>query len=167
MIKTLLLNYNYQIISFISEKKAIKLLVKEKAEVVSVWQNRKIYSPGCSLKYPATLRMKYMVYPRPTKLTFSRKLILRRDNYCCCFCGMKLKKNLLTIDHIIPKSLGGENSFMNCITACLSCNYKKANRTPEQANMRLLKKPFVPTSFLCYLPIEIEWHPDWLFFVGD
>jgi hypothetical protein len=166
MIKTLLLNDNFQIIAFITEKKAIKLLLKGKAEMLSGWIGRKIYSSNGFIEHPATLKMKYHVALRPTKLIFSRKLVLRRDEYTCCYCYKKYKHTNLTIDHVIPKSVGGINSFTNCVTACISCNRKKRNRTPEQAGMVLKIQPSAPNKYLCYFPSEIEWHDDWLFFTN-
>lgn len=109
--------------------------------------------------------MKYFVNVSSTKLTFSRKLILCRDNYTCCYCKKKCTNKTLTIDHIIPKSKGGINSFTNCITACLECNRKKANKTLDQLGLKLQVNPEVPTKYLSYLPSNIEWHNDWLFFV--
>lgn len=164
MTRTLLLNNNFQIIAFITERKAIKLLLKEKVEVLSTWKGRKIYSANGYIEYPATLKMKYHITLNPTKLSFSRKLVLRRDNYTCSYCLAKNKTGSLTIDHIIPKSLGGENSFTNCVAACAACNRKKGNRTPEQAGMTLKIVPVIPSQYLCYFP-EVDWHDDWLFFV--
>lgn len=166
MIKTLLLNDDFQIIAFITERKAVKLLFKGKVEVISGWNGRKICSSSGYIEHPATLKMKYHVALRPTKLTFSRKLVLRRDEYTCCYCYKKYKHSSLTIDHVIPKSVGGANSFTNCVTACISCNRKKRNRTPEQAGMTLKKAPTAPNKYLCYFPGEIEWHDNWLFFIG-
>jgi 5-methylcytosine-specific restriction endonuclease McrA len=163
--KTLLLNSDFQILAFISERKAIKLLLKEKAEVVSVWNGRKINSSNGYIHHPATLRMRYHISLAPTKLNFSKNLVLRRDNYTCSYCQKKYKNGNLTIDHVLPKSLGGQNSFTNCVAACLSCNSKKANRTPEQAGMTLKIVPLPPKKYLCYFPGEMEWHDDWLFFI--
>ena len=166
MTRTLLLNNNFQILAFISERKAIKLLLKDKAEVLSTWKGRKIHSSSGYIEYPATLKMRYHISLNPTKLTFSRKLVLRRDNYTCSYCLAKHKNGSLTIDHIVPKSLGGENSFTNCVAACVACNRKKGNRTPEQAGMTLKVIPMAPSQYLCYFPGEVDWHDDWLFFLG-
>jgi len=163
--KTLLLNSSYEVLSFIVERKAIKLLLKGKVELLSVWNGRKIYSNSGVMEHPATLKMKYHVTLRPTKLTFSRKLVLRRDEYTCCYCYLKFKHNDLTIDHVIPKSAGGSNSFTNCVTACFFCNRRKRNRTPEQAGMILRKQPVIPNKYLCYFPENEEYHEDWVFFV--
>lgn len=163
-VKTLLLNSNFQILAFINERRAIKLIVNDKVEILSNWQGRKICSSNGYMLHPATLRMKYQIHLQPTKLVFSRKLILRRDAYTCAYCCKKYAQANLTIDHVIPKSIGGENSFVNCVTACLLCNRKKGNRTPEQADMPLKIQPTVPNKYLAYFPSDIEWHDDWLFF---
>lgn len=162
--KTLLLNSNFEVLAFISERKAIRLLLKEKADVLSVWAGRKICSVSGYMEHPATLRMRYYIPLKPTKLSFSRKLILRRDQYQCCYCLSKHSSSELTIDHIIPKSQGGKNSFLNCVSACRPCNLKKKNRTPEEAGFILKIKPKIPQTYLCYLPLDIEWHDDWLFY---
>ncbi len=163
--KTLLLNDNFQIIAFISERKAIKLLFKGKAQVLSTWSGRKICSSNGYMEHPATIRMCYHISLQPTKLVFSRKLVLRRDNYTCSYCNIGYGYNNLTIDHIVPKSLGGKNSFLNCVTACVQCNSKKSNRTPEQANMSLKIIPTIPSQYFCYFPETGEWHDDWFFFM--
>lgn len=165
MIKTLLLNNNYQIIAFITERKAIKLILKDKVDILSHWDGMKIPFINGYINYPATLRMKYYIKLKATKLNFSRKLVLRRDKYTCCYCGQIYSSNKLTIDHIIPKSAGGVNSFTNCVTACLLCNRKKANKTLEEVGMRLLHPPTAPNKYLCYIPLDIKWHSDWLYYI--
>ncbi len=163
----LLLNDNCQVIAFVSEKKAIKLLFNNKVDVISIWRDNKIYySRGC-IDLPSVIKMKYHIQLNATKLRFSRKLVLRRDNYYCSYCGEHKKPNQLTIDHIIPRCLGGENSFTNCVAACLSCNLKKANKSLDQAGFVLNFKPQAPQKYLCGFPSNTEWHPDWLFFVRN
>jgi hypothetical protein len=165
VIKTLLLNDNFQILAFITERRAVKLILKGKAEIINNWQGRKICYGNGFINHPATIRMKYHIVMKATKLTFSRRLVLRRDQYTCCYCNTKYHQSNLTIDHVVPKSAGGANSFVNCVTACLNCNRRKSNRTPEQAGMTLQITPRTPNKYLCYFPNDIEWHNDWLFFV--
>lgn len=163
--KTLLLNNNYQVLGFINERRAIKLYLKDKVEVLSNWGGKKISTGKMCIDHPATLRMKYQVAVNATKLSFSRNLIFRRDKYICAYCGIKQFGKNLTIDHILPKSMGGQNSFSNCVTACVTCNRGKSNRTPEQAGMSLKTNPITPNRYLPFFPSEIEYHQDWLFFV--
>jgi 5-methylcytosine-specific restriction endonuclease McrA len=76
------------------------------------------------------------------KVPLSRFNIFRRDGHKCVYCGTN--KNL-TIDHVLPKSRGGDNSWKNLVTCCGICNLKKDDRTPEEADMVFLRKPFTPT----------------------
>lgn len=78
------------------------------------------------------------------EIRFSRTNIFTRDKHQCQYCGAQPEKSDLTLDHVIPRSRGGGNSWENLVLACARCNVKKSNRTPEEANMRLLKKPSAP-----------------------
>jgi len=164
--RTLLLNLDYSILDFISERRAVKLLLNGKVEIISIWDGRKISYGSGYMDHPSVIRMKYPVNRSLGKTIFSKKLVMRRDNYSCAYCGKKLKNNDLTIDHILPKSLGGKNTFLNCVTACFPCNSRKGNRALEETGMTLLIKPYVPTKFLCQIPLDMEWHQDWRFFTG-
>jgi len=78
------------------------------------------------------------------KVNFSRRHIYKRDNYQCQYCGKRPGTEELTIDHVVPRSQGGETSWTNCVLACMDCNVTKANRTPKQAGLKLLKEPVKP-----------------------
>ena len=165
--KVLLLNYNYQILSFINERKAIRLFFKGKVDVLSVWKDIKLFSVnGKDIYLPALIKLKYFVRKRETKLCYSRKAVFKRDLYVCQICARKLSAGQATVDHIIPKKLGGETSFANCITACHPCNAKKGSKTLEQANMSLIKTPITPSKFLHFLSEQDAWHEDWNDFFG-
>jgi 5-methylcytosine-specific restriction endonuclease McrA len=86
----------------------------------------------------------YKVSKRRPK--FSRTNVYRRDRNRCQYCGDKFKTEYLNLDHVIPKSKGGEMSWENIALACVPCNSKKENRTPEQAGMRLIRRPFRPKA---------------------
>ena len=129
--------------SFISETKALKLYFNDKVEIISNW-DEKIYWVNGSMKIPAIVRLKYYVRWVPKRTPFDRSAVFRRDNFLCAYCFKALSANQLTIDHIIPKSQGGLNNWINTISACSACNNKKDDRTPEQAGMELLFKPYVP-----------------------
>ncbi|MGY8766819.1 MAG: HNH endonuclease [Pirellulales bacterium] len=85
----------------------------------------------------------YDKLPRNT-VTFSRRNVFRRDNYTCQYCGCRPGSDFLTIDHIHPRSQGGGSNWENCVLACVKCNHRKANRTPEQAAMPLSNVPVRP-----------------------
>lgn len=78
------------------------------------------------------------------KVKYSRMSIFRRDDYQCQYCGKKFRRPDLTVDHILPKSKGGSSGWMNITTACKPCNWKKADRTPSEAGMKLLNPPRIP-----------------------
>lgn len=144
----LVLNSDFNPINIANAKKAIKLLLKNKAEFISEKVIRLvnfIYIP-----------MSRLVNTRP-----SRKSIHVRDGHKCVYCG---QKENLTVDHIIPSSRGGGNDFSNLVCCCVACNSKKGNRTPEEANMKLLRKPIAPFNKV-HLIINTSNNPDWKIYV--
>lgn len=164
--KVLLLNNDFQVISFVNEKKAIKLLWKNKVDIISSWQDVSFRWINGIINFPAILKLKYYIKKTYKNLVFSRRAIFKRDGNFCQYCSRYLTPGEVTIDHIIPKSLGGISSFQNCITSCLECNRKKANRTPEQAQMATLKEPIAPSGYVFYMSDTDHWHPEWTFFFG-
>lgn len=78
-------------------------------------------------------------------VVFSRRNLFKRDKYTCMYCGVQPGPEELTVDHILPKSRGGVSSWENCALACVECNKKKANRTPEEAGMKLRRAPKKPS----------------------
>jgi len=162
MNKCLLLNSTYEILCFIPERRAIKLLFKQdKVEVLSTWDHY-IYK---NIKHPAILRLKNHVKRKFFSTAFSRKALIKRDKSTCQFCAIKLPAAHVTIDHVIPKAQGGGTSFLNCVVSCKSCNNKKGGKTPEQAGMTIINKPIHPgfsTTFNLNLEDKFEcWHSDW------
>lgn len=83
---------------------------------------------------------------RSLKVKLSNVALFERDNFTCCYCGGVFSSVDLTRDHVIPKSRGGANNWTNCVTACHSCNSRKGNKTPKEANMTTIYKPYAPTK---------------------
>jgi CRISPR/Cas system Type II protein with McrA/HNH and RuvC-like nuclease domain len=81
-----------------------------------------------------------------TRIAYSKHSVHIRDNFTCQYCDKKLTQKLATIDHILPKSRGGGNTWENTVTACIPCNNKKDCRTPAEANMKLTRKPSMPKA---------------------
>ena len=77
-------------------------------------------------------------------VSFSRRNVFKRDRYTCQYCGVQPGTHELSIDHVVPRGQGGISSWTNCVLACIECNKVKANRTPQQAGMRLRRKPVQP-----------------------
>lgn len=135
------LNKSYEPLRIIRPRDALKLLTLGKAMVV-VPTSIQIY-PGVFL--PSVIRLiKYakVPYKRPVP---SRKNIFTRDGNRCMYCGVKSLKAVLELEHIIPKSRGGLNTWENLVAGCHECNQKKADRTPEEAGMKLIHKPLPAT----------------------
>lgn len=138
-----MLNQSYEPMTICNLKKAFILLFLNKAELVEDQAGKTVRSVNSTFKWPSVIRLKNYVKTPYRKIIFSRKNILKRDNHRCAYCGRGDKP--LTIDHIIPKSRGGEETWENLIAACTKCNNKKGDRTPAEANMPLLRKAFKPT----------------------
>jgi len=140
--QVLVLNQNYEPLMICNAKRAIILVYLGKAEIVErdeFW----VRSVRQAFPLPSIVRLvRYIQRPRK-QVVLSRKNILKRDNHRCQYCGASKKP--LTVDHVIPKERGGEDSWENLVTACVDCNSKKGNRTPEEANMPLLSRPRRPT----------------------
>ena len=166
--QALLLNNNYELIALISERKSIKLLLKEcKVEVLSSWDDTFHYMENY-IKYPAVLKMVYQVRRPNRSVVFSRHAIIKRDSYTCQYCSRAMTEMKdITIDHIIPKVAGGNKSWLNSVTCCQPCNSRKGCRTLEQSGMKLISKPFVPNinSVKIIGSQEIK-HPDWAFYAN-
>lgn len=160
--KTLLLDASYQVQQFIDIKKALKHIIKDKVEVISTWDDYIVYGSG-KMKHPAILRLKNSIKRNYFNSNFSRKAVIKRDKSSCQYCGKSLSAAHVTIDHVLPRAQGGTTTFLNCVVACQTCNNKKADHTPEQCGMVLLKRPQHPAfSSLRYAVDSYEhWHKDW------
>lgn len=165
MNKALLLNNTLEVISFISDRKALKLLYKGKVDIISEWQEVYVGLINKVIKLPAILKLKYYIKKNFSRLTFSRKMLFKRDKYTCLYCNKHLKPCQATIDHIVPKCKGGTSSYDNCATSCYPCNAKKGKRTLEQAQMSLIYEPTAPAKYLYYLSDRDRWHPEWSNFI--
>lgn len=145
--RTLCLSSSYIPIAPIPWERALVLTLMEKADLLEVYDD-KVRSPSVEFNVPAVVRLRAYV-PRSRRMAkFTKKALCVRDKYECAYCGDKLTPNRITLDHVVPKSRGGTSSFDNLVTSCYACNYTKGQRTPEEANMPLLRKPFAPTFFL-------------------
>lgn len=142
----MVLNQSYEPVTVCSAKKAILLLFMMKAEIVAVRDGRVVRSVSKVFPYPSVIRLSAFIRVPYKKIELSRKNIMRRDNYTCQYCGSKTFE--LTIDHIIPRSRGGGDSWENLVAACNRCNNRKGNRTPEEAGMSLLGVPRRPHHIL-------------------
>ena len=163
--RTLLLSQGYEPIKVISWQRAITLLTLGKVEVIEEYDNT-IRTTSVVIKMPAVVRLlrAFRRHAKPVK--FSRVNIYARDGYKCQYCGVQPGSEELTIDHVVPRAQGGESRWDNCVLACVACNKRKADRTPEQARMRLHKRPVQPTWNPRYAAHELRIE-SWSKFVSE
>jgi 5-methylcytosine-specific restriction endonuclease McrA len=158
---TLVLNRNWQPINVATVARAFVLLWNESAKVVDPvdyrlydWNDWSRLVPDRDEPFVQAVRQRFRV-PEVVVLTqfdqipsasvtFSRRNVFKRDRFTCQYCNKQPGSNELTIDHVVPRAHGGQSTWTNCVLACVECNHRKADRTPDQANMRLRRKPTRP-----------------------
>jgi len=138
----LVLNQNFEPLSVCSVRRAILMMFLGKVEMIETSDGKRIRSTSRSIAVPSVIRLwEYARLPRK-QIILTRKNIIKRDGGRCMYCGRR--DGPMTVDHIIPRNLGGKDTWENLVTACLKCNNKKGNRTPDQAGMILRTKPRRP-----------------------
>ncbi|HKD42576.1 MAG TPA: HNH endonuclease [Myxococcaceae bacterium] len=155
----LVLNRLYQPVHVTSVRRAFSLLYQGIAKAIddqyklyefSDWaalsaaEHDSVATVNKRIRVPRVLVLSAYEHLPKGRVRFSRLNIYARDSDTCQYCGRKLARSELNLDHIIPRSQGGKTSWENVVCSCVPCNLKKGGRTPEQANMRLLKKPLRP-----------------------
>ena len=143
--KVLLLNSSYEPLLVVSVKKAILLFFTNKIEIVEN-SDFVVRSSFISFKVPSIVKLKKYVFIKNRSVALNRKNVLKRDNYTCQYC--KSKNIELTLDHIIPKDKGGNDSWSNLVAACRKCNMKKGNKLLKEVRMKLIKLPKKPSYLL-------------------
>lgn len=162
-VPVLVLNANFEPINVCDTRRAIGLMLNEKASLVL--NGRGIIRTVSQIyQRPSVIRLNKMVRrPRP-KVKLTKREILRRDNFTCQYCGKH--NTTLTIDHVTPRHLGGEHTWENLVTACPSCNHHKGGRTLDQSQMHLLRLPIAPPSTALYIYARhLKENEEWLPFI--
>jgi 5-methylcytosine-specific restriction endonuclease McrA len=145
MQQVLVLNASFQPLNVCTVRRAHVLVFKGKAEVLEEL-NQSLHSASDTFPWPHVIRLlAYVRVPRAVKRKISRRALFARDGHRCGYCG---SAGRLTLDHVVPRSRGGDSVWENVVTSCAPCNLRKGNRLPEELEMRLLVKPRVPTSAL-------------------
>lgn len=153
MASVLVLNATYEPLSIVSLRRAIVLLLKEKAEVLEAAEER-ISAANLSLPYPLVIRLVYYVrVPRRMFVPLSRRALLARDSYTCQYCHAPAASAELTMDHVLPKVRGGKTAWENVVCACRACNSRKGGKTLEEARMTLSRAPFRP-QYLAFVVLS-------------
>ncbi|MEZ4700874.1 MAG: HNH endonuclease [Rhodothermales bacterium] len=141
----LVLNQDYRALTICSVQRAVVLVHLQKAELVESMPDHFLRSATLHFPWPSIVRLKYFVRVPYKRIMLSRKNVLRRDGYRCQYCG---NRESLTVDHVLPKSRGGKDTWENLVAACTPCNNRKGNRTPEEARLELRRQPFRPSQVM-------------------
>ncbi|GAB4568945.1 MAG: HNH endonuclease [Anaerolineae bacterium] len=165
--RVLLLNGStWEPLSVISVPRAINLLIAEKAVMVEP-SGRSLRSVQAEFPVPSVIALRRYVNVPRRHATWSRKGVLARDNYTCIYCGVQpgdvvrgkvLYKGDFTVDHILPRSRGGKDTWTNTACACYTCNHRKGGRTASEAGMKLRWEPKTPRT--SYIVIVMGHGPD-------
>ena len=162
---TLILNASYEPLtivplSLISWRQAIKLMYLDRVDVIDWYEDWVVRSPSVEIQVPAVVVTKEYFNFNKT-IRYSAKNIFLRDLYQCQYCSETFDPSELTIDHVIPKSKGGQSKWTNCVTACEGCNTKKANKY-----MKPIAVPVKPDYWMIVNkakknPVQVK-HPSWV-----
>jgi 5-methylcytosine-specific restriction endonuclease McrA len=190
----LVLNKLFMAVHIISVRRAFCLLCKEQAEVVSqedgqyatydfaTWRELSefrakhfrqvdddwVRTSTSEIQVPRVIRLlEYEKIPKQT-VKFNRRNIFARDNNQCQYCGKRYATSELSLDHVIPRSQGGQTTWENIVCACLDCNVRKGGRTPKQAHLSLIRKPEKPKrSPLLNLKLSHSKYQSWKTFLEN
>ena len=156
----LILNQDYQPLSVCNVRRSLLLLFLEKAEMLHNRPDYKIRTVSSEFDFPSVIRLRKYARIPFKNIVLTRKNVMKRDGNRCQYCG---SSSDLTIDHVIPKSRNGKDTWDNLVTACNKCNHKKGNKTPSEAGMKLKKDPYRPNHIIFlrdYMGhIEDPWKP--------
>lgn len=167
----LVLNRHYMAVRVITARHAFILLFREAAEVIDTdegqfsnydfesWcalsqlrlaekngQDDWVRSVSFEIQVPRIIRLVRFERQHVTSLRMNRRNLLARDGHQCQYCGQDLPASQLSLDHVMPRSRGGLTTWENVVASCVRCNTKKGSRTPQEARMKLMKKPRKPAN---------------------
>lgn len=147
--RCLALNASFEPLTIVSARRAVRLVMDRKAEILEADREVTFRSQWERLPAPHVIRLvRYVHVPRRFRRQVTNTFLFARDDYACQYCGKRryeLKgRQFLTRDHVLPISRGGDNSWTNVVTSCSRCNNKKGDRLPREAGMRLLCQPGEP-----------------------
>ncbi len=142
----LVLNASYEPLNVTTLRRAHVLVFKGKAEVIEEL-DRPLRSATGAFQWPHVIRLvQYVRVPRAIQRKISRRALFARDGWRCVYCGTSAGR--LTLDHVVPRSRGGDSIWENVVTACSTCNHKKGNKLVHEVHMQLRVPPRAPTPVL-------------------
>jgi 5-methylcytosine-specific restriction endonuclease McrA len=156
--RTLLLNATFEPLCVVSLRRAVVLVLKDKAEIVAR-DVAELRSARLSVPCPSVIRLvHYVRVPYRSRVPLSRRAVFARDDHRCQYCNRPAEN----IDHVIPRSRGGEHSWDNVVASCRPCNARKENRFLHETDLRLRRPPMAPTTSWVVTsggPIDPAWQP--------
>jgi 5-methylcytosine-specific restriction endonuclease McrA len=161
--KVLVLNSTYEPLAILPIKKVIKKMVAGSDTFYVEKQSGVYIGQHCELPLPSVIRLRgYVKFKScPIRVTGKKRKIFQRDQYTCIYCGMAGSNENLTLDHVLPKSRGGDDTSFNLVTACYKCNNAKGDKTPEEAGLRLNKNILKSNINLHSLLSSVRHNPEW------
>ncbi len=161
--RTLVLNAGYEPLAVVSFRRAVVLVLAGKATIVE-HSGRPVIGGTVSVPRPSVILLaRYVRTPRGRDVPVSRRGVLRRDAHRCAYCGAHAN----TVDHVLPRSRGGQDSWDNLVACCVRCNNVKGDRTPEEKGWRLLVKPYAPRGSAWVVRGADVREPAWEAYLGD
>lgn len=141
--RTLVLNAGYEPLAVVSFKRALVLVMNQKATVVHADPDHPVRATSGAWARPSVILLRrYVRVPHAHASPVSRRGVLRRDEHRCCYCGTPAN----TIDHVLPRSRGGRDTWENLVACCLRCNNAKGDQTPGEMGWSMLFRPAVPAG---------------------
>ncbi|MFC1791146.1 HNH endonuclease [Gemmatimonadota bacterium] len=145
----LALNASFEPLTIVPVRRAVRLVLDRKAEILEVDDERAFRSERAEIPFPLVIRLvRFVQVPRRFRRQVTNTFLFARDSYSCQYCGRHRSelrgRQFLTRDHILPLSRGGGNTWKNVVTSCSPCNNRKGGRLPGEAGMRLLSEPVEP-----------------------
>ena len=156
--RALILNATYEPLSIVPARRAIVLVLREKAVVLeeseATWRSER-----ASFRLPSVIRLnRYVRVPYARRVALNRRAVFARDDHACQYCGSSAEN----LDHVRPRSRGGAHVWENVVAACRRCNLRKGNRTPSEAGMPLRSEPLAPRQHGWVLVnLGAPPHPSW------
>ncbi len=153
--RSLVLNATLQPLAVVPARRAVVLVLKQKADVVA--SNGVVFhSEKLEIAAPSVVKLRYFVrVPYRARAALTRRAVFARDGWICQYCGSPAEN----VDHVVPKSRGGQHAWENVVAACRRCNSRKENRSPREVGLKLSRQPFVPRDGLRLSLGRLD--PDW------
>lgn len=169
--RVLVLNASYEPVNVCTERRAVVMVFKGVARVEE-HNGHFLHSARMTLRAPSVIRLTEYIHIPFKNRSLSRKNIILRDDSTCQYCGVHASASELTLDHVVPRSRGGGSSWDNLVACCKRCNHRKGSRTPEEAGMKLLRRPrafslHVNRQIMRYLGRADETWRKYLFYEAD